>query len=586
MVGMLLLAGLKLVDVQAVRGPELSAESAEQRITRLTVPAGRGSISDRNGTPLAFSVAAKALVANPLQIARDWNDPKVVTATGVDAERRKQQIATGMAQILGSLVDPATLLAQLNSGRSYVVLAPMVDPQAAQRVRDRFPEIAAEDRESRQYPAGPVAANVVGVASWSADEHKLRGRVGLESSENGVLSGSDGYRIVDTAEGSNAVIPGSQRAARPATPGSDVQLTLDSDLQYTGQRELSDYVRRTGSTGGRAAVLEAAAGDVLALASTDTFDPQDLGKATSQQLGDPAITTPFEPGSVNKIVTMSAAIEYGLATPATVVTVPPSLRVADKVIHDAWPHGTLHMTLTGVLAMSSNIGTLLTAQKVGANRFSQMLARFGLGQRTGVRLPGESAGRVPPRSQWSGTTFANLPIGQGLSMTVLQLADMYQAIANDGVRIPPRIIEATVGPDGVRHPQPQPAGVRVVSPQTAQTVRRMLEAVTQDAPGQRGTGPSAAIPGFPVAGKTGTAQQVDPRCGCYAARTYWVTFAGMLPADHPRFVVGIMLDAPSDGSEAGQTAAPLFHDIASYLAQRENIPASTAAPPVVRLVVP
>lgn len=583
MVVVLLVAALKLIDVQALQAPRLAAEAAKQRTTRLAIPAERGSILDRNGNPLAFSVNAVALIADPRQISKDWSDPKVRAETGLDADRRRQQIAAGMARILR--VDEATLLAQLRSDRGYVVLAPAVDPATARRVRDQFPEIAEEDRESRQYPGGRLASNVVGVAAWSNGDHKLHGRVGLESSSEAVLAGADGYRIVDTAEGGNAVIPGSQRAEQPATAGSDLQLTLDSDLQYTVQRALSEDVTRTGARDGSAVVLDSATGEVLALADDTSFDPLDLVNTSSEALGDAAVTTPFEPGSVNKVVTMAAAIEYGVATPQSVITVPGSLRVSDTVVHDAWRHGPLTMTLTGVLAKSSNIGTLLTAQQVGADRFVDVLTRFGLGQPTGIGLPGESAGRVPPRSQWSGTTFANLPIGQGLSMTVLQLAGMYQAIANDGVRISPRVIAATIDSGGVRHPRPRPDGVRVVSAPTAQTLRGMLEAVTQSAPGQRGTGPSASITGFRVAGKTGTAQQVDPRCGCYAARTYWVTFAGMLPADHPRFVVGIMLDAPSDGSEAGQTAAPLFHDIASYLAAREAIPVSTTRRPVVPLVL-
>jgi cell division protein FtsI (penicillin-binding protein 3) len=230
------------------------------------------------------------------------------------------------------------------------------------------------------------------------------------------------------------------------------------------------------------------------------------------------------------------------------------------------------------------VGTILAAREVGEDRFADMLARFGLGKRTGVGLPGESPGRVPSRETWSGSTFGNLPIGQGLSVTALQMAGMYQAVANDGLRIPPRIVEATVGPDGVRTPTPAPEPVRVVSPETARAVRTMLSAVTQGGGGhaeQRGTGFTAAIPGYQVAGKTGTAQQVDPKCGCYASSTYWITFAGMLPAQDPRYVVAIMLDAP----QGGTSAAPLMHDIGSYLAQREKLPVSTEPNPEQTLVV-
>jgi cell division protein FtsI (penicillin-binding protein 3) len=490
-------------------------------------------------------------------------------------------MAAAVAQATGQ--DQAALLALLTSDKGYVVLTKLVDPDIARDVRNRFPEIAEERREDRQYPAGTLAANVIGTATWDADERKLVGRVGLESSQNNTLAGSEGLRVVDTAENSNAVIPGSTRFERPATQGSNVALTLDSDLQYTVQRALADYVARTGARStSSAVVLDAQSSEVLALANGLTFDPRNLGAATPAQLGNPAVQTPFEPGSVNKIVTMAAALEYGVATPDEVLNVPGSIRIADRTVSDAWDHGLDHYTLTGVLAKSSNVGTIMTAQRVGEERFAEMLVRFGLGAKTGVGLPGESAGSVPARESWSGSTFGNLPIGQGLSMTVLQMAGMYQAVANNGLRVPPRIIGSVTGPDGVRVTPPTPPGVQVMSPEVAAKLRTMLTAVTQDARGQRGTGPQAAVPGYVVAGKTGTAQQVDPTCGCYSRNTYWITFSGMLPAQDPRYVVAIMLDAPGGGA----SAAPLFHDIATYLAQRDRLPVSVDPPPVQTLQLP
>ena len=435
---------------------------------------------------------------------------------------------------------------------------------------------------ARQYPGGDLASNIVGAATWSADAQKLVGRIGLESSDDDVLAGQDGFQIADTAEGSNTVIPGSTRSEQPAVPGSDIQLTLDSDLQFQVQRMLSDYVASSGAKSGSAVVLDSRTGEVRALADNTSFDPANLLSADPKSLGNQAVTTPFEPGSVNKIVTMAAALEAGVARPDDVLSVPGSIKIADRTVKDAWQHGVDQYTLTGVLAKSSNVGTLMTAQKVGPDRFSDMLAKMGVGQRTDVGLPGESAGSVPARATWSGSTFGNLPIGQGLSMTVLQMAGMYQAVANDGVRIPPRIVAATTGPDGTRVPTPAPAPVRVTSPETASTLRTMLTAVTQKAKGQNGTGPAAAVPGYEVAGKTGTAQQVDPACGCYSRSKYWITFAGMLPADDPRFVIGIELDAP----RVGTSAAGLFHQIATYLAQRDGIPVQVAPPPVQTLQLP
>lgn len=562
---LLLVSGVKLVVVQTVQGPSLAADAEKQRASRITIPAERGAITDRDGAVLAFSTESKALVTNPRQI----NSTK-----GAEAGAYKNAMAAAVARVTGG--DQAELQRALDSDRGYVVLATAVDPGPARDLRERFPEIAEESREARNYPAGTLASNIIGAATWSADAQKLVGRIGLESSDDELLAGRDGFQIADTAEGSRTVIPGSVRAEQPAVSGSDISLTIDSDLQFQVQRMLADHAARTGARSGSAVVLDRATGEVRALADNTSFDPANLLGADPATLGNKAVTTPFEPGSVNKVVTMAAALEAGKARPSDVLNVPGSIRVADRTIKDAWDHGTDRYTLTGVLAKSSNVGTLMTAQRVGPDAFSDMLARMGIGQRTGIGLPGESAGSVPARATWSGSTFGNLPIGQGLSMTVLQMAGMFQAIANDGLRVPPRVVDSTTGPDGVRVPAARPEPVRVMSPQTAQTLRTMLTAVTQSAHGQTGTGPAAAVPGYEVAGKTGTAQQVDPETGAYSRSSYWITFAGMLPAQDPRFVVGIMLDAPRGGS----SAAPLFHDIAGYLAQRDGIPVQTAPAPV------
>jgi cell division protein FtsI (penicillin-binding protein 3) len=561
---LLLASAMQLVLIQTVRSGQLTANAEKQRTTRITIAAERGAILDRNGDRLAFSTEARALVTNPRLIASTKKD---------QAPAYKADMAQAVALATGG--DPNAIRQLLDSDRGYVVLTPLADPGVARDLEQRFPEIAEEKREARQYPAGNLAANVIGAASWSADNKKLVGRVGLESSDDSALAGTPGFQVVDTAEGSDTVIPGSTRAEQAAVPGSDVELTLDSDLQYVVQQKLQDYVAKTGARGGSAVVLDAHTGEVRAMANGTTFDPRQLATADPATLGNAAVSSPFEPGSVNKLVTMAGALEYGVAKPDDVLQVPGSIKVADRTVHDAWDHGVDDYTLTGVLAKSSNVGTIMTAEKLGPDRFSDMLSRFGIGQRTNVGLPGESAGSVPPRESWSGSTFGNLPIGQGLSMTVLQMAGMYQAIANDGVRVPPRIVAATVGPDGSRTAEPAPEPVRVVSPQTAAQLRTMLTAVTQKAPGgNSGTGVPAQVPGYQVAGKTGTAQQVDPSCGCYASSTYWITFAGMMPAQAPNFVVGIMLDAPKGGT----SAAPLFHDIASYLGQRDKLPVGDPAP--------
>jgi cell division protein FtsI (penicillin-binding protein 3) len=250
-----------------------------------------------------------------------------------------------------------------------------------------------------------------------------------------------------------------------------------------------------------------------------------------------------------------------------VIDVPTTLQTGGVTIHDAWWHPEQQFTATGVLAESSNVGTLKIAEKVGPTEWFKYAQAFGLGQPTGIELPGESSGYLPPIKDWSASTFTNLPFGQGESMTVLQLASMYQAVANNGVRVPPRIVESVTNQNGATTVTPQPAGVRVVSAATAQTLRTMLESVIM--PG--GTGVKAAVPGYRVAGKTGTAQQPDPATGKYSNTVNWDTFAGIAPADNPQFIVSIMIDNPSNGAEGGDVAAPLFHDIATYELQHAAI---------------
>ena len=594
LVAMMVIAGVKLVQLQWFDAGALSAAAERQRVQTIDIPARRGSIVDRNGAKLAFSVEADTLSVNiktyKAQLAQAIAaNPK--TKTTYDSEA-----AAAAKYIAGKVPDLSTeqqLLDLLHKDASFVYLVNDVDPSVAKDIQDHFRWIGIEHRAKREYPGDSLASNIVGLANWRMEDqdvskHNLHGLVGLEQLRDNDLAGTPGRMLVSTKNGSdNVVIPGTEQDVQAAVPGSDLELTIDSDLQYELQRQLTDYVQQSHAKGGQAVVLDAKTGEVYALADDKTFDPNDRSTMQDpENFNDRAVSTPYEPGSVNKVVTATAAIDYGIATPESTIEVPGQLQVADKTVHDAWTHGTQTFTTTGIFAKSSNIGTLLLAQKVGDERYFQLLKKFGLGQRTGVGLPGESAGLVPPRSQWSATTFGNLPIGQGLSMTVLQMAGMYQAIANDGVRVEPRIVKAKVNPDGTVVPEPAPKSVEVVSPQTAKTVRDMMRAVAQNGKGQqKGTAPSAAVEGYQISGKTGTGQQVDPHTHAYSDHLYNITFAGILPADHPRFVVGIRLDAPDTTLPVGHSAAPLFHTIASYLTQRFQIPLSDGPAPEVPLVI-
>ena len=569
----LLVAVGQLFNLQVPKAAGLRAEAASQLKVTDVKKAVRGAIVDRNNDKLAFTIEARALTFQPVKIQKQLAEAKAKTPEAPDPERRLRDIAAEVALRLNNKPDATTVLKKLSSNDSFVYLARAVDPAIADAITTKFPEVGSERQDLRQYPGGSLAANIVGGIDW--DGHGL---LGLEESLDASLAGTDGSVTYDRGS-DGVVIPGSYRNRHDAADGSTVMLTLDDDIQFYVQQQVQQAKDLSGSKNVSAVVLDAKTGEVLAMSNDNTLDPsQDIGRQGGRELGNPAVSSPYEPGSVNKVVTAASLIEFGLSNPDEVLQVPGEIDMGGVNVHDAWEHGVMPYTTTGVFGKSSNVGTLMLAQRIGPQRYADMLGKFGLGQRTGVGLPGESAGLVPPIDQWSGSTFANLPIGQGLSMTLLQMTGMYQTIANDGVRIPPRVIKTTIAPDGTRTDEPRPEGVRVVSPQTAQTVRQMLRATVQRDPKgeQQGTGPQAAVDGYQISGKTGTAQQINPGCGCYYDNVYWVTFAGMAPTDDPRYVVGIMADNPqhtADGQH-GTTMAPLFHNITAWLLQRENVPLS------------
>ena len=569
----LIVAAAQLFYLQVPGAAKLRAEAAGQlKVTDVT-RATRGSIVDRNGNKLAFTVESRALTFQPVKVRNELTEAKQKKRSAPDPAQRLRAIADGVAQRLNNRPDAATILKKLQSNDNFVYLARAVDPAVATAITTTFPEVGVERQDLRQYPGGSLAANIVGGIDW--DGHGL---LGLEDAMDGVLAGTDGSITYDRGS-DGVVIPGSYRNRHAAVNGSAVELTLDNDIQFYVQQQVELAKNNAGAHTVAAVVLDAKTGEVLAMANDNTFDPsQDIGRQQDRQLGNIAVSSPFEPGSVNKVITAASVIEFGLSTPDEVISVPGQITMGGVDIHDAWEHGTMQYTTTGIFGKSSNVGTLMLAQRIGPERYADMLTKFGLGQRTGVGLPGESAGIVPPIDQWSGSTFSNLPIGQGLSMTLLQMTSLYQTIANDGMRVPPRIVRAITAPDGKRTEESRPDGIRVVSPETAQTVRNMLRAVVQRDPTgeQQGTGPQAAVDGYQISGKTGTAQQINPGCGCYYDDVYWTTFAGITTTDEPRYVVGAMMDNPHRAADGkpGSSAAPLFHNIAGWLLQRENVPLS------------
>lgn len=592
--------------VQLVAGPDLSARAQNQRTIEVVDPARRGAITDRNGASMAFTLEARSITAHPSSLRAHleeahklWPDeypeyeqrlkdiaaalPGMIGVEDLDAKKKKEKESRrrtapeepaeeGIRDMPGG-ISPDEILAKLRDENStYEVLVRNVDPDKAAAVVERFPELVSERQDIRQYPNGAVGANLIGKIGMDGV-----GQFGFEASRDATLQGVNGGRTVDIAANGIA-IPGSTRDQHPPIDGTDYELTIDADMQYFVQQQVQQAKDNSGAKEASAVVLDAKTGEILAMAQSDTANPnRDIGREVEEgrNIGNTPVSTPFEPGSVAKIITAAGVIEDGATTPDEVLTVDGSIHMSGVTVNDAWPHGPEQFTTTGVFGKSSNVGTLMLAQRLGPDRYAELLHDFGLGQSTGVELPGETSGLVPQRPQWSGGTFANLPIGQGMAMSLLQMTGIYQTIANDGVRVPPRIIKSSTGPDGTAVPAPRPEPVEVVSPETARTVRGMFQSVLQSDPSGRQSGTAAGdgIEGYQLTGKTGTAQKVDEDTGRYSNSRYHITFAGIAPADDPRFVVGIMLDEPVRGvhGEGGQSAAPLFRDIAAWALNRYNI---------------
>ena len=598
----------RLAWVQLILGPDLSEAARNQRTVHLVDAARRGAITDRNGAQLAFTMEARSITVHPATLRTFNSELRAYVPETAPYEERLQQIASDLPKLLGvpdldakansnkrrasaadeepaansvrddsAGISSAEILEKLrDESKGYAVLVRNVDPDKAAKVVEKYPELVAERQDIRQYPNGATGANIIGKIGMDGV-----GQFGFEAARDATLQGINGGKTIDIST-SGIAIPGSTRDVHAAVDGTSYQLTLDLDMQYFVQQQLNQAKQNSGAQDAAAVVLDAHTGEVLAMAQADTVNPnKDIGREVEagRSIGNYAVSSPFEPGSVAKIITAAGAIEDGLTTPDEVLQVPGSIDMAGVTVKDAWAHDTEAFTTTGVFGKSSNVGTLMLADRLGQDRFAELLHQFGLGQVSNVELPGESAGIVPQRPQWSGGTFANLPIGQGMAMTLLQMTGVYQAIANDGERIAPRIIRTEIAADGTETVTPQPDPVRVVSPETAATVRGMFESVLQaDASGQQsGTAAGNGIEGYRLSGKTGTAQKVDPATGAYSNSKYHITFAGIAPADNPRFVIGIMLDEPVRGvhGQGGQSAAPLFTDIAAWALNRYNVPPST-----------
>jgi len=559
---LLSLFGARLFQLQGVDSRAYASRADAAGLVNIALPAKRGRILDRNGTPLAESVAGMMVVADP-------------TRTNPNAEAIAKLLADRLHLDYFDLLGKLT---KKNDTTRFVYIARRIPSTLASSVMDELKAhdyVGVDTRPDplRTYPAGDVAANLIGYLG--NDPTKVSG--GLERSFNNLLAGKDGKETYEVG-GGNRIPLGDNSQVKPVN-GKDITLTIDRDVQWFSQRVLRTAVESAKAESGAAVVLDSRTGEILALADYPTFDANKPGKAPGKDLVSRALTDVYEPGSVEKVLTASSLIDAGKVSPRTRFKVPSKLPVLDRVIGDWFEHGTIRLTLAGVIARSSNIGTALAATQFQPKELWTYLDKFGLGHRTDIGMPGETRGMLGNGDAWNTLTRAQVAFGQGLSVNALQMATAVNTIANGGQLITPSLVTGratTASGDEVGTDTTQRR--TVVSPDAARQTAQMMELVTtQDV----GTAPGAGIEGYRVAGKTGTAQEVGGACNCYKDGGLAVSFAGFAPADKPRFTVYVVVKHPGDGASGGGTAGPVFRKILNYVLQKYAVPPTDTRPPVI-----
>ncbi|MBX9246128.1 penicillin-binding protein 2 [Actinotalea ferrariae] len=543
----------RLVYVQGLQGPALAERALDERMVTVPIPGDRGDIVDRDGDVLATSVERWNVVVNQLQLTA------ALGATQAEKTEGAVDTAAKLAPLLGA--DPAALAAKLLGEDQFVYLTKGVTPESYEQVMELgIPGITGERATDRIYPEGTTGGNIVGFVG--AEGH---GQAGLEQVYDEVLSGRPGEETYERgARGQR--IPTGQDDLVPAVPGRDVRLTIDGDLQYMAQAALDEQVLATGAEWGVVEVVDVRTGEILVLADSGTQDPNSPTGASASR----AVASVYEPGSTAKVITMAAILETGLATPTSQYVVPYTYAVPNgQSFKDSSEHPDLNLTLTGILAESSNTGTVMVGQDLPPQVRHDYLTKFGFGQPSGVGLPGESRGLLHDADAWDGRTQYTVLFGQGVGATTLQSTQVFATLANGGVRVQPHVVAGTYGPDGAFTPVDKAEPQRVVSEQTAATVVTMLESAVAD-----GTGGNAAVPGYRVAGKTGTAQAWD------ADGTVKIvsSFIGIAPADDPRLVVNVALYDSKTSIYGGTVAAPVFREVTAHALRSLAVPPSGTEP--------
>ena len=558
------LLALQLFRVQVVQAGNYQRKAANEMQSTRVIPAPRGEITDVNGIAFARSVSAITIVVDQTQIT----DPG--------------RVANFVAPILGLPV--ADVQENITGTRKYSIVLKNGRPALWDKLTEAIYEYNKKlDNEHfdkriigffpersyiREYPSGQLISSLVGFVRADGI-----GATGLESSLNSTITGTAGK--YSYARGYGAEIPGSQREIIAAKAGTNIRLTINRDVQWVAAKAISDAVKSSAATSGTVIVMDPKTGAIVAHATAPTFNPNNTKNVALSLMRNPSVQDVYEPGSTGKVMTMAAALEEKTITPTTVFTVPYMIKRGGSTFHDHEKHATQHLTTSGILAVSSNTGTIKVGETMSHDTLYDYLTKFGIGTKTGSGLPGESAGLLRKVSEWSGTTAPTVAFGQGYSVTAMQATSVFATIANNGVRVSPTVIAGTSDASGHFTPTANRSSVRVISEDTAVKLRLMMESVVS----AQGTAPSAAIPGYRVAGKTGTAMRYDQNTGRYSG--YTASFIGFAPADAPRYVISVTLQDPKNGHYGGSLGGPVFKKVMTFVLQSEHVaPTGTKVLPV------
>ncbi len=553
---------VRLVDVQAVRAAGYANRADMELAKKSIIMAPRGAITDINGTEFARSVTAYRILADQAII---------------DYPKKLAQLA---APILA--VDQDWLESQLTGTRRYVVIEQSVKPAVWRKLEaavdtynaevskekngyaKRLAGFFAERIYVREYPERELGAAVIGFINRAGS-----GAAGLEYSMNSTLSGVDGEYTYANAGGT--IIPGTQKITSEAVRGNTIRLTIDRDVQWVAQEAIRTAVKNSRALSGTVIVMDPATGQILAHATYPSFEPGNTKGIDPYRWQNPSVQEVYEPGSTGKVITIASAIEEGKISPETVMTVPDKLKRSNKVFKDHDPHPVWKLTTAGALAVSSNTASIKIGEMLSNDKLHSYLKKFGIGEKPGSGLPGEEGGKLLDVKDWSGTTAPTVAFGQGYSVTAMQATSVFATIANDGVRVTPTVVAGISDAAGRYTPANKQKSVRVISADTALKMRLMMESVVSPS----GTAPTAAIPGYRVAGKTGTAQRVDDSCGCY--RGYTASFIGFAPADKPEFVISVTIQDPKGLHWGGYLGGPVFNKVMSFVLKDQHIPPTLPA---------